>query len=73
MQIRIKGLCKKMREKIKQHGDWWNLVTKEGAAVYIVDGVALHIETTIPVHSGKYPYAGWFTVGKDFQILETKE
>lgn len=63
MRIRIKGISRKMKNKIKEHGDIWNLKT--------ILGDYRMIETLKPVHNeGKYPYGIWAKLGEDIEVLE---
>lgn len=65
LKVKLKGLTFKMRNKINEHGPWWNSDGIEGTIV---------ISTLNKVHNrGLYEYTRWVTVGKDVEILEHKK
>lgn len=65
MIIRIKPLTHKMKNRVRERGEWWRIATEK-------DGKHLLV---VPPESddNSWRYGAWLTEGKDFEILETKD
>lgn len=67
MKVKVIPLSKKMKDKVNQHGDIWNLKLRD----FLSNRVSL--ETLEGVHNkGTEPYAVWCTLGVDVKIEEIK-
>jgi hypothetical protein len=53
MKVKVIPLCKKVKDKVKAHGEIWNAIAW--------DGERQHLETIMAVHKGGHPYSMWVT------------
>lgn len=64
LKLKLKGLTFKMRNKINEHGPWWNADGDDGEVT---------ISTLNKVHNRNlYPYSTWVKIGIDVEILDKK-
>lgn len=65
MKLRIKPLTHKMKNRVREHGDIWNV----RPALWVRDTKEINI--TVPPNSGEdYKYGIWVTPGKEVEIVE---
>lgn len=62
LRVRICGYSRKLKNKIKEHGDVWEIEFAPLEGMYL-------LRTIKPVHSGKHPYEVWAVAGLDFDML----
>lgn len=66
-KVRVFPLTKKMKERVKAHGDIWIATTSDDLS----PGKMVSLETTVPVYKSgdkQYPYARWCVIGVDCNI-----
>lgn len=67
-EVRLAGISRKMKNKIKEHGEWWDVVKNVCASLLIASKNGVH-------DSGKEPYMVWvypWVTDPDVKILEEK-
>ena len=65
-KMRVYPITKKMKSKVKEHGDIWLLET-------VRDGMML-ISTINNVHDrGRYPYSVWITDGVEAAVFDLED
>jgi hypothetical protein len=73
VKLRIRPLTHKMKNRVKNHGDWWlrRAVRFEDETLNL-DGMDWSLEPLVQKDPEK-PYACWVKQGRDFTVLEVKE